>query len=134
MTEEKRFWDNAAGQTAEWLVVHGKPGRIAIGDIGYVGYRTNYPVLDLLGLVDPVISQLPGGYTKKLGKGFKERFFDAKPEWAVIILSGGKCEHAVMKGSKLLFNDRRFKRHYELAHNVQVVSDAGWCIFKRKDF
>jgi arabinofuranosyltransferase len=134
MTEEKRFWDNAAGQTADWLVTHGKPGRVAIGDIGYVGYRTNYPILDLLGLVDPVISRLPGGYTRKLGKGFKERFFDVEPEWVVIILSGQNCDRAVMKGSRLLYEDPRFGRSYALAQNVQVNADASWCIFKRKDF
>lgn len=133
LKEEKRFWDNAAGQAAEWLAVHGKPGRVAIGDIGFVGYRTNYPILDLLGLVDPVIAELPGGYTKKLGKGFKERFFDVMPAYAVIIMAGQECKVASMKGSKLIANDRRFKRNYEVAHNIQVVSGAGWCIFKRKD-
>jgi hypothetical protein len=134
LTKEKRFWDNAAGQTADWLVIHGKPGKIAIGDIGYVGYRTNYPVLDLLGLVDPVISKLPGGYTRKLGKGYKERFFDVEPDWVVIILSGQNCDKPTMKGSKILYTDPRFKKKYALAHNVQVSQKASWCTFKRRDF
>ena len=134
LQEEKRFWDNAAGQAAEWLARRERPGRIAIGDIGFVGYRTDYPILDLLGLVDPVISQLPGGYTHKLGKGYKERFFEVMPEYAVIIMSGQECKVAGMKASKQIFNDRRFKPSYAVAHNIQVVSGAGWCIFKRKDF
>ncbi|MEM6295902.1 MAG: hypothetical protein AAGA54_31815 [Myxococcota bacterium] len=134
LAEEKRFWDNAAGQAAEWLATRGKPGRVAIGDIGYVGYRTNYPILDLLGLVDPVISQLPGGYTQKIGKGYKERFFDVMPEYVVIIMNGQACKEAGMKASRQLYDDRRFRRNYAIAHNIQVVSEAGWCIFKRKDF
>jgi hypothetical protein len=130
--EEMRFWDNSAGQSARWLVQQ-PPGRVAIGDIGYVGWRTNYPILDLLGLVDPVIAELPGGYTHKLGKGYRERFFDVRPEYAVIILSGQKCDVAGMEGSKILFDDRRFARHYKVAHSIQVNADAAWCIFKRKD-
>jgi hypothetical protein len=134
LKEEKRFWDSVAGQTAEWLATRAKPGRVAIGDIGYVGWRTNYPILDLLGLVDPVIKELPGGYTKKLGEGYKERFFDVMPEYAVIIMAGQSCTDAAMEGSRILVEDRRFKSSYAVAQNFQVVSDASWCIFKRKDF
>jgi hypothetical protein len=133
MKEEKRFWDVAAGQTATFLADRMPPGRIAIGDIGYVGYKTNYPVLDLLGLVDREIAALPGGYTRKLGRGFRERFFDTSPEYAVLILSGQNCNQAAMEGSRLIFDDPRFKARYELAHNVQVNADAGWCVFKRHD-
>jgi hypothetical protein len=133
LLEEKVFWDRAAGQTAEWLVTYGKPGVIAIGDIGYVGYRTNYPLLDLLGLVDPVISKLPGGYTNKLGPGYLDRFFEVNPDWVVIILSG-ECDKAVMKGSRLLYGDPRFVQNYEVANNVAVSSRASWCTFKKKGF
>ena len=132
--DEKRFWDNAAGQSAEVLLSTGRPGTVAIGDIGYVGYRTNYPILDLLGLVDPVINQLPGGYTKKHGKGYKERFFDVMPEYAVIILAGQNCDRAGLKSSKVIFNDKKFRNNYELLQNIQVISDASWCVFKRRDF
>jgi hypothetical protein len=38
-----------------------------------------------------------------------------------------------MEGSKILFDDRRFARHYKVAHSIQVNADAAWCIFKRKD-
>lgn len=131
LREEKKFWDSVAGQTAEWLARE-PPGRIAIGDIGYVGYRTNYPLLDLLGLVDPVIAKLPGGYTKKHGDGYKDRFFGVMPTYVVIIMAGQECDRATMAGSKLLFYDPRFKRNYEVAHNVQVAAKAGWCVFRRK--
>jgi arabinofuranosyltransferase len=134
LKEEKRFWDNTAGQVAEWLVATGKPGRVALGDIGYVGYRTNYPILDLLGLVDPVISQLPGGYTKKNGPGYSERFYELMPEWAVLIHSGQDCEKAGLKAVKTIVEDPRFLRRYKLMENFQVNADGSWCVFKRKDF
>jgi len=132
--EEKRFWDSTAGQVAEWLAVHGKPGRVALGDIGFVGWRTNYPILDLLGLVDPVISQLPGGYTKKHGPGYKERFYEVAPEWAVLIHSGQDCKTASLAAVKKIVEDPKFRRMYVLEENFQVNSDGSWCVFRRKDF
>jgi hypothetical protein len=132
VSEERRFWRNAAGQTADWLVRHDKPGTIAIGDIGYVGYRTNYPILDLLGLVDPVISRLPGGYTRKLGSGFVERVFGVMPRYIVIIIAGQECDNPQMPGSRLIYRDPRFFRSYELVNNVQVNPHVGWCTFERR--
>ncbi len=132
--EEKRFWDNTAGQVAEWLVVNGKPGRVAIGDIGFVGWRTNYPILDLLGLVDPVIGQLPGGYTKKHGPGYKERFYEVAPEWAVLIHNGQDCKKAGLAAVKKIVEDPQFRRMYVLEENFQVNADGSWCVFRRRDF
>ncbi|MFO0635459.1 MAG: hypothetical protein U0168_21655 [Nannocystaceae bacterium] len=132
--EEKRFWDNTAGQVAQWLVDNGRPGRVALGDIGYVGYRTNYPILDLLGLVDPVISQLPGGYTKKNGPGYKERFYEVMPEWAILIHSGQECKEASLAAVKKIVEDPRFRRSYVLMENFQVNADGSWCVFRRRDF
>ncbi|MBK6921005.1 MAG: hypothetical protein IPH07_26655 [Deltaproteobacteria bacterium] len=132
--EEKRFWDNTAGQVAEWLVANGKPGRVALGDIGYVGYRTNYPILDLLGLVDPVIGQLPGGYTKKHGPGYTEHFYEVMPEWAVLIHSGQDCKHASLAAVRKIVEDPRFRRSYVLMENFQVNAEGSWCVFRRRDF
>lgn len=131
--EEKRFWDSSAAQVAEWLVRYGTPGYVALGDIGYVGYRTNFPILDLLGLVDPVIAQLPGGYTKKIGKEFVERFYEVRPSYAVLIMTGQDCGHGGFPGVRQIAEDPRFLPDYTVVHNVQVMADASWCIFKRKD-
>ncbi len=74
INNEKHFWDAAGGGTARWLLDNPR-GTVALGDIGYVGWATDYPILDMLGLVDPVISKLPGGYTHKVGPGYLDRFF-----------------------------------------------------------
>jgi len=131
LQKEDRFWRMAAGGTAKWLAAN-EPGEIAIGDIGYVGYATDYPVLDLLGLVDPVISKLPGGYTRKLGPGFTDRFFDKGPTYFLLISSSTDCSKPSVPGSQVIFNDRRFKPRYEVAGKVPLDGGFAWCIYKKK--
>ena len=106
---------------------------MAIGDIGFVGWRTDYPILDLLGLVDPVIGQLPGGYTRKQGERFVERYFEVRPEYAVLVMGGKSCEAPAHAAVTVIYYDPRFGPQYELAHQLQVQADASWCIFKRRD-
>ena len=132
LVKEKGFWDKAAGGTAKWFLANGEPGEIAIGDIGFVGYTTNYPVLDLLGLVDPVIAKVPGGYTQKLGEGFKNRFFDVGPKYLLLISSSMDCAHPSVPGSQVLFRDPRFKPRYQVAGKVALDGGFAWCIYRNK--
>src|SRR5262249_44447108 len=117
--------------TARWLLAN-EPGEVAIGDIGYVGYATNYPVLDLLGLVDPVISQLPGAYTRKLGPGFTDRFFEKAPLYFLLISSSMDCEHPSVPGSQVIYHDHRFRDGYSVAGKVPLDGGYAWCIYKRR--
>jgi hypothetical protein len=133
LTKEKRFWDMAAGGTANWLVQNATPGELALGDIGYVGWQTDYPILDLLGLVDPVISKLPGGYTQKLGPGFRERFFDKKPKYMLLISAQNDCVHPSVAGSQVLYRDPRFLQMYQMAGKVPLDGGFNWCIYQRKN-
>jgi hypothetical protein len=130
LTKEKKFWDTAAGGTANWLIQHDKPGELALGDIGYVGWATDYPILDLLGLVDPVISKLPGGYTQKVG--FLDRLFDKKPRYVLIISSNIDCVHPSVTGSIAIFNDRRFRPQYSLSGKVPLEGGFAWCIYEHR--
>jgi hypothetical protein len=131
--DEMRYWANTAGQVAEWLTTRARPGRVAIGDIGFVGWRTDYPILDLLGLVDPVINELPGGYTRKIGEPFVERYFEVRPEYVVLVMEGEVCKEPAIDLIAKVYDDRRFAPAYGLAHQLHVKADASWCIFKRRD-
>jgi arabinofuranosyltransferase len=133
LDKEERFWTMAAGGTAKWFLDNGVPGEIAIGDIGYVGYATDYPILDLLGLVDPVISKLEGGYTRKLGPGFTDRLFDKRSPYVLLISSNIDCKHPSVPGSQVIFRDRRFLPAYEIAGKVPLDAGFAWCIYRRKD-
>lgn len=128
---ERRHWNISAGRVADWIRGNLDEGRIAIGDIGFVGYHTNYPILDLLGLVDPVIHELPGGYTKKVGEGYLERFYDVAPDHAVLIMTNADCAHPALPGVAILTDDPRFSA-YRPVHAVPMASDITWCIFTRQ--
>jgi hypothetical protein len=133
LRNEKGFWDKAAGGTATWLTQHTERGELAIGDIGYVGWVTDYPILDLLGLVDPVISKLPGGYTQKLGPGFNQRFFDKKPKYMLLISANNDCVHPSVPGSQVIYRDPRFLPLYQMAGKVPLDGGFNWCIYQKKN-
>jgi hypothetical protein len=128
---EKRFWDTSTGGTARWFLEH-PPGEIALGDIGYVGWVTDYPILDLLGLVDPVISKLPGDYAQKIGPGFTDRLFEKKSRYALIISSNLDCQHPSVTGSQVLWADPRFRRDYQLSGKVPLDGGFAWCFYERR--
>ncbi|MEM1029329.1 MAG: hypothetical protein AAGN82_03215 [Myxococcota bacterium] len=138
---EKAFWDDAAGRTADWFRAReGTRGRkanygaIAVGDIGQIGYETNYPIFDVLGLVDPVISELPGGYTRKTGPGYTNHFFTEKPRYFVMISANRRCTSPSVPTSSALYRDRRFRPQYYPAGLVPLKDGKfAWCIFERRD-
>jgi len=140
VTAERRFWGSAAGGVAKWFREQEERrgrddvyGTIALGDIGQVGYETDFPILDLLGLVDPVISKLPGGYTTKIGKGFRERLFDSEARYFILISAENDCEHPSVIGSRVIFSDARFKKDYALSGRVRLDGGFSWCIYEHKN-
>ena len=141
MTRERDFWLTAAGGTARWfrhrIDEHGRDkvvGTIAMGDIGRIGYETDFPVLDLLGLVDPVIAKLPGGYTNKVGAGYRNRFFDVQPRYFILISAENDCRHPSVAGSRSLYRDRRFHQQYGESGRVALGKGFHWCIYEHNRF
>jgi hypothetical protein len=132
LTDEKVFWDSAAGGAAQWLREH-EPGEVAVADIGQIGYTTDYPLLDLLGLVDPVIGKLEGGYTRKTGEGYVERVFEKMPKYFVLVGGRDKCEPLVFPAQERLRRDPRFVGRYRLGGQVRHSKHGLWCIFERLD-
>lgn len=131
--DERRFWTSAAGGVAGWFAEHGERGTIAVADMGYIAYATDYPILDLLGLVDPVISKLPGGYTNKTGRGYVERVFEVQPRYFVFVGSAEDCVRLPFAAQARLRNDARFRSRYDLAGQVRHSKGGLWCIFGSRD-
>ncbi len=129
--DERRFWTSAAGGVAAWFAEHGERGTIAVADMGYIAYATDYPILDLLGLVDPVISRLPGGYTNKTGRGYVERVFDVMPRYFVFVGSANDCARLPFQSQARLKADARFRSRYDVVGQIRHSKDGLWCIFGR---
>ena len=140
LVDEKGFWDRAAGGVAHWFArAEAKRGRetiageIALGDIGQVGYETNLPIVDLLGLVDPVVAKLPGGYTHKVGPGFRDYFFQRKPRYFVLISAQNDCVHPSVTGSISIYRDSRFRTAYTVSGRVLLTGGFSWCIYEKNE-
>jgi arabinofuranosyltransferase len=131
--KERTFWTKAAGGTADWFLENGDPGTIAVGDIGYLGYKTDYPILDLLGLVDPVIGKLPGGYTQKLGPRFLDRFFEVAPKYMLIVSASMDCQKPSVPNSQVVYRDRRFHQQYGLVGKVPLDGGFAWCVYRNRE-
>ncbi|MBM4360879.1 MAG: hypothetical protein FJ096_22475 [Deltaproteobacteria bacterium] len=108
-------------------------GEIALGDIGQVGYETRMPIVDLLGLVDPVVARLPGGYTHKTGPGFRDYFFQRRPRYFVLISSQNDCIHPSVTGSVAIFRDARFRGSYSVSGRVMLNGGFSWCLYERNE-
>jgi arabinofuranosyltransferase len=134
LVKDKDFWDDAAGRTAEWFVQHAEPGPIAIADIGYVGYRTGFPIADMLGLLSPEVSRLPGGYTRKVGTGYTDVMFAKNPRYFVIIATGTDCRNPTVPSSRVSYGDSRFKKAYKLRQAIALKGGAAWCIFEKAPY
>src|SRR5262249_18040989 len=119
-----------AGRAATWLVERGQPGPVAIANIGYVGYRTGYPVVDLLGLVAPEIARLPGGGKRKGGARFTGAVFGKNPRYFVIVSSGADCKTPSLPTSRAVFDDPRFAA-YALASAIHLKGGGAWCIYAK---
>jgi arabinofuranosyltransferase len=130
---ERIFWTSSAGGVARWFADNGERGTIAVADMGYIGYATDYPILDLLGLIDPVISKLPGGYTRKTGAGYTDRVFEVQPRYFVFVGSANDCVKLPFPSQSRLKNDARFRGRYDVAGKVRHSAGGYWCIFAARD-
>lgn len=129
LATEDRFWKMAAGGTAK-LFLQQPRDTIAMGDIGYVGYATDYPILDLLGLVDAQIAKMPGGYTQKVGPEWLDYFFKRRPRYAIVISSQLDCQHPSVYGSVIMYNDPRFHMMYQRLAAQPLDNNYAWCIYE----
>jgi hypothetical protein len=107
-------------------------GRIAMADIGAVAWHTDYPITDLLGLVDPTIAALPGGYRRKTGRPYRDHVFAERPRYHLTVSARNDCFRPSHATAKPLMNDSRYHSTYEVAGIVQFPKSR-WCIFERRE-
>ncbi len=133
LAREQQGWDESAFPVARWFAERGQPGLLALGDIGYVGWATDYPILDILGLVDKEIAALPGSYGHKQGPRYLDYFFSRRPDYFVLISGHEDCDHPFHPSIEAVYRDpqRRLHEGYRVLHRIPVGGNAGWCIYGR---
>jgi hypothetical protein len=123
-------WDETAGRIGHWLATHGAgEASIAMGDIGEIGYVTDYHVLDILGLVTPAIAELPGGYTLKDPSRAADLVLETAPDYMVLISrrrpTGSRVRSPRGRYMQLLVADERFRSRYR-THLVHRLWPRGY--------
>ncbi len=133
LAADQHGWDTSAHPLAQWLKGNEPPGLLALGDIGYIGWWTDFPILDILGLVDPVIAKLPGGYGNKTDAAYLDYFFARMPAYFVLISEQGDCRHPFHPSIAAVYRDpaRRFKDNYQVVHQGPVNDGVSWCVYAR---
>ncbi|WP_146155974.1 ArnT family glycosyltransferase [Enhygromyxa salina] len=137
--EKKDFLARSAPLLVEWFQAREEQfgrdeveGTIALADIGKVSYLTNYPILDLLGLVDPKISKLEGGYKGKTGRAYRDYFFAVEPRYHLTVTKKNDCLANKHTTARPLMRDPRYHGIYEPV-GVIPLERSQWCIYERRE-
>jgi len=117
--------------TARWLRRQ-HPGLVAVGDIGRIGWVSDFPVLDLYGLVDPFVARLPGVDRAKFGAGYREHVLGSRPAYVVVRSRGGECSDPKLIPFAQLLGDSRFERWYSEAIRFRAGPEL-LCTYVRND-
>jgi hypothetical protein len=92
---------------AVWVEAHAGPGaKIAVGDVGAIGYYTHLQVIDTLGLLEPQLAR--GGYNATY-------VYSLEPDYLVIISSSGTTLTPITRQDGMLVSHPMFSS-YNLTH------------------
>lgn len=98
-----------------WLARNCSPDdRVALSDIGQIGYYSDLWVIDLVGLTDRTIARSPGGLHKK--QYDPEYVLDQEPKYIVLVCAkvGGGFVIRGFETDKRLYRHPRFQANYQL--------------------
>ena len=124
-------------ELADWLKSHGK--RVALVDVGYLGFHSGLDVVDLGGVTDPVVARRPGGHLDK----------DIDPGWLVtqdpdlIVLHSSRPPVVGPDGSLEAFagypvelcvaTDPWVRAHFRVARVLRYHSDYWYVVLARRE-
>jgi hypothetical protein len=120
---------------ATWLSDNTSPdGKVALMDIGIVGYYTRLPIIDLAGLTDTHIAHAPGGFQEKVYD--PAYVLDQEPEYVILVSLDGDSVPDFFIDQRI-YNSPLFHDHYEYAFKLTHMGNgqgAGYylLVFRRK--
>jgi hypothetical protein len=113
----------------------GPEDRIALSDIGQIGYYSNRWVIDLAGLTDRTIARSPGPLHKKAYDPLY--VIDQKPRYVVLVCSrlAGRQVIRGFETDKRLYHHPRFQAEYRLLPEANLrfkyKDEYSYWIFER---
>lgn len=107
---------------ARWLDEHyGAGTAVAMMDVGMVAYYSHLRVIDITGLTDITIAQVPGGMLEKVYDA--AYVLDQKPEVIVLVDVDDDMvpDYPI---DRRLYEDEHFQAEYELNHSLEHCRDS----------
>jgi hypothetical protein len=131
-----RLYEDSQVALGKWLKQETEPAdRVALSDIGQIGYYSDRNVIDLAGLTDPVIGRSPGGLHKKEYNPLY--VLRQKPEYIVLVAQkvGPTFTIRGFETEKRIYNHPRFEREYrflpEISEKFHYKDDYTYWVFRR---
>lgn len=127
-------WDRQALLIGNWLVANGKPdASLSLGDIGQIGWITDYEIVDMLGLVTKEVSHLPGGYTRKDPEATAAHIMRVQPDY-VLTINKGRTRYSrprpIPKMQKALAKRSDFLATYRLLLDHRIKKNRYWAVLR----
>ena len=131
------LYENSHVALGKWLKAKTEPqDKIALSDIGQIGYFSERPVIDLVGLTDPVIARSPG---KLHQKQYDPLYvLDQKPKFIVLVCYKDKGEYRIrgFETEMRLYQQPRFQEEYFLkpviSQKFHYKDEYTYLVFERK--
>lgn len=114
-----QLYESSHVSLGRWLKEQCQPGdRIALSDIGQIGYYSDLWVIDLVGLTDRTIAHSPGGLHRKQYDPLY--VLDQKPRYIVLVCAKVGAEFVIrgFETDKVLYRHPRFKQEYQLLREI----------------
>jgi hypothetical protein len=126
---EAAHWSAIFVPAAAWFAAH-PGGSIALADIGYVGWATDAPILDLYGLTDAANARaLHAGQSSRVA----DRVLEQRPRYVVTLSGERDCARPFDTVSRALAADPGFARSYRLVEALAPSREERYCIFAAID-
>jgi hypothetical protein len=110
-----------------------KRSLVTLYQAGYLGYHCDFRLLDLGGLIDPVLARVPADLTRKIDLGY---VLGRKPDYMLMINyadAEGRRRgefQAQNTADHRMHEDLRFKSCYSISSTVECFPNA-WDVFER---
>lgn len=119
---DEAAWERAVTPLARWLAAQPR-GLVAVGDIGRIGWFTDFPIYDRVGLVDPQIARQRQRALLRRPNSLRADFVAARPRYVVFPTEDPTCA-AESNG----YGDLLDLKGFMVARKFGGGRESTWCV------